>query len=94
MNARNLKVGQQVYWNDPAEETSGVYTVRRTGLEDADTSDYEEDDYDDIIVFCTNEAGGELECFAHELSIYFDPRKPHEKLPLPDGTEHEEIVIN
>jgi hypothetical protein len=68
--------------------------VKRTGLEDVDTSEYEADDYDDIIVFCTNEAGGELECFAHELkpanTIFIRPLKPHEKMELPAGTQHAE----
>ena len=108
MNPCSLEIGQQVYWTDPAEEdgdehSSGVWTVTRTGTEDFSKTELREmgkDGRDEIIVFCKNDAGGELECFAHELkklpknAITFDPRKPHRKLPLPNGTQHEEIALN
>jgi hypothetical protein len=52
-----FKVGQRVYWNDPAEETSGVYVLTEIISDDIDNA---------TIVRITNEYS-EAEVFTHEL---------------------------
>jgi hypothetical protein len=64
-----MHVGAEVFWTDPTVEyndeygSSGFYTIR----EIFSTEEHTDDDTD-IMVFLTNEAGGELEAFNSELS--------------------------
>ena len=54
-----FKVGQRVYWNDPAEETSGVYVLTEIINDGIDYGNL-------ILVRITNEYS-EAEVFTHEL---------------------------
>lgn len=66
---RKFKEGQRVWWNDPADETSGEYKV----LDPKDEYNYditEEDivDFDDRIILVGNGVS-EAEVYAEELDI-------------------------
>ena len=78
MNPCNLRVGSKVHWTDPVEldgddeNSSGEYRVVRTGTEDWTKTELREMGKvgrDELIVFCVNEAGGELECWPSELKL-------------------------
>lgn len=66
-NMRKFTVGQKVYWNDPAGETSGEYTVLDP-LDERNKDYTEEDikDYDDRIILIGNGIS-EAEVNAQEL---------------------------
>ena len=64
---RKFKVGQRVYWNDPANETSGEYQV--LDPRDEYNSEYTEGDieiFDGRIILIGN-ATSEAEVYAAEL---------------------------
>lgn len=66
---RKFKNGQRVYWNDPADETSGEYTVLDAHEEKyADYTDEDVEDYDDRIILIGNGVS-EAEANAEELDI-------------------------
>lgn len=62
--ARELKPGDTVTWNDPDH---GICS--HTGpLLYIDIPPFDPDEGDDVIIALAFENGGEVECFAHELS--------------------------
>ena len=66
---RKFKVGQRVCWNDPADETSGEYTV--LDPMDERNKDYTEadvEDFDDRMILIGN-GSSEAEVNAEELEI-------------------------
>lgn len=66
---RKFKNGQRVYWNDPAGETSGEYTVLDAHEEKyADYTDEDVENYDDRIILIGT-GGSEAEVPAEELDI-------------------------
>ena len=66
---RKFKKGQRVYWNDPAGETSGEYTVLDAHEEKYQNyTDEDVEDYDDRIILI-GDAGSEAEVSAEELDI-------------------------
>lgn len=68
---RKFKNGQRVYWNDPADETSGEYTVLDAHEEKySDYTDEDVKDYDDRIILIGNGVS-EAEVNAEELDIVY-----------------------
>ena len=66
---RKFKNGQRVYWNDPAGETSGEYTVLDAHEEKyADYTDEDVEDYDDRIILI-GDGTTEAEVNAEELDM-------------------------
>lgn len=72
---RDLRPGDQVWWNDPDHhKSSGVYRVTSIHSDDGVL-------FDDTILMLANEAGGNSEVFARELS----PAQPENLFPVVDG---------
>lgn len=66
---RKFKEGQQVWWNDPADETSGEYKVLDPKDEyNSDTAEEDIVDFDDRIILIGNGVS-EAEVYAEELEI-------------------------
>lgn len=66
---RKFKQGQKVYWNDPANETSGEYEVYDTFKErNADITDEDVKKFDDRVILIGN-GTSEAEVYAAELQI-------------------------
>lgn len=66
---RKFKNGQRVYWNDPAGETSGEYTILDAHEEKYQNyTDEDVEDYDDRIILI-GLCGSEAEVPAEELDI-------------------------
>ena len=66
---RKFEKGQKVYWNDPANETSGEYEVYDTFEDrnaDLTDEDLEEFDYRMILI---GDGTSEAEVYAAELEI-------------------------
>lgn len=63
----HFKIGQSVYWHDPAGETSGIYEIYDTYEEKYDN--ITDTDIDDRIILIGN-GYSEAEVFAHELKIF------------------------
>ena len=77
---RKFKNGQRVYWNDPAGETSGEYTVLDAHEEKYQNyTDEDVEDYDDRIILI-GDGHSEAEVNAEELDILC-PWKIQCKLP-------------
>ena len=58
----DIRIGDEVYWNDPDEGfSSGYYRVHDIYSESKTAED------SDTILFLKNEAGSEAEVFAHEI---------------------------
>ena len=77
---RKFKNGQRVYWNDPAGETSGEYTVLDAHEEKYQNyTDEDVEDYDDRIILIGN-GHSEAEVNAEELDILcpLSPEDIHE----------------
>ena len=74
---RKFKNGQRVYWNDPAGETSGEYTVLDAHKEKYQNyTDEDVEDYDDRIILIGN-GHSEAEVNAEELDLLC-PLSPEE----------------
>ena len=74
---RKFKNGQRVYWNDPAGETSGAYTVLDAHEEQYQNyTDEDVEDYDDRIILI-GDGHSEAEVNAEELDILC-PLSPEE----------------
>ena len=74
---RKFKKGQRVYWNDPAGETSGEYTVLDAHEEKYQNyTDEDVEDYDDRIILIGN-GHSEAEVNAEELDLLC-PLSPEE----------------
>lgn len=74
---RKFKNGQRVYWNDPAGETSGEYTVLDAHEEKYQNyTDENIEDYDDRIILIGN-GHSEAEVNAEELDL-LGPLSPEE----------------
>ena len=74
---RKFKNGQRVYWNDPAGETSGEYTVLDAHEEKYQNyTDEDVEDYDDRIILIGN-GHSEAEVNAEELDLLC-PLSPEE----------------
>ena len=66
---KQFKEGQRVWWNDPAGETSGHYTVLDPHNDDyADFTEEDIADFDERIILISNGVG-ETEVYAEELDI-------------------------
>jgi hypothetical protein len=66
---RKFKNGQRVYWNDPAGETSGEYTILDAHEEKYQNyTDEDIEDYDDRIILI-GDGHSEAEVNAEELDI-------------------------
>ncbi len=84
---RKFKKGQKVYWNDPADETSGEYEVYNTHEEKyADLTDEDIEDYDDRIILI-GDGYSEAEVNAAELAI-INPLSTEEMDELNTATSH------
>ena len=74
---RKFKKGQRVYWNDPAGETSGEYTVLDAHEEKYQNyTDEDVEDYDDRIILI-GDGHSEAEVNAEELDLLC-PLSPEE----------------
>ena len=58
MKPQKLKVGQTVFWNDPAGETSGYYKIVKTKLNS-----------DPSVLLIEGIVHGEAEVFIHEVEV-------------------------
>jgi hypothetical protein len=59
MKANLVKVGMRVFWNDPDPDGNSGWgrVVRKQG------------DFEDAVISLKMDDEGEVECFAHELSL-------------------------
>lgn len=74
---RKFKKGQKVWWNDPANETSGEYEVLDPKDEyNADTTEEDIADFDDRIILI-GDGTSEVEVYAAELDL-INPPSPSE----------------
>lgn len=74
---RKFKKGQKVWWNDPANETSGEYKVLDPKDEyNADTTEEDMADFDDRIILI-GDGTSEVEVYAAELDL-INPPSPSE----------------
>lgn len=55
-----IKVGDRVFWTDPADVSSGSGTVTKINGETVD---------EDTVISVNLDGGSELECYPHELEI-------------------------
>ena len=76
MGKLNFKIGQRVWWNDPAGETSGYYTIDSDVQNDVwELQEQGGDDrsiLSDLIIEISNEAGSEAQVHAHELRYVYE----------------------
>lgn len=72
---RNLRPGDEVWWNDPDHHmSSGIYCIASINSDDGVQ-------FDDTVLMLANEAGSNAEAFARELS----PTQPENLFPVVDG---------
>lgn len=72
---RNLRPGDEVWWNDPDHhKSSGIYRLASINSDDGVQ-------FDDAILMLENETGSNSEVFARELS----PAQPENLFPVVDG---------
>lgn len=72
---RNLRPGDQVWWNDPDHhKSSGIYRIDAINSDDGVL-------FDDTILMLKNDAGSNSEVFARELSSV----QPDDLFPVVDG---------
>lgn len=75
---RKFKKGQKVWWNDPANETSGEYKVLDSKDQyNADTTEEDIADIDDRIILI-GDGTSEAEVYAAELDL-LNPASPSER---------------
>lgn len=72
---RNLRPGDEVWWNDPdLHKSSGIYRIASINSDNGVL-------FDDTVLMLRNEAGSDSEVFARELS----PSQPENLFPVVDG---------